>query len=354
MLLITELLRKLETVYQKVSLLPRIKCGINSSRPAPAKAGESRPSCNYWIPACAGMTERGRKSLLIRPITYIYLSLFLLSLLLISCGSGNINKEVILATTTSVRDTGLLDVLTDIFKKETGYKIKAIAVGSGEAMAMGKRGDVDVLVVHSPQDEEAFMKDGFGKNRELIMTNYFKLVGPDEDPAGCFGVASAKEAIAKIADKQAIFVSRGDNSGTHKKELSIWKSANITPTGEWYIQAKNSMGMVLQITNEKRGYTLSDRGTYLAFKKKLSLKEMIGQVAPLGRHGAAAPEMTGQDPALLNQYSVIVLNPDKFPKINLAGAEAWAKFLLEPATQKIIGEYGKDKYGQALFYPVVK
>jgi len=222
-----------------------------------------------------------------KSITYCLL-LSILLLTLISCGSNADNKEIILATTTSVQDTGLLDVLTDIFKKDTGYKIKAIAVGSGEAMAMGRRGDADVMLVHSPKDEEAFMKDGFGKSRELIMTNYFNLVGPDEDPAGCAESTSAKEAVAKIADKQAIFVSRGDNSGTHKKEMSIWKSANITPTGEWYIQAKNGMGIVLQITNEKRGYTLTDRGTYLAFKKKLSLKEM-----------------TGQDPALLNEYSPI-------------------------------------------------
>ncbi|HLD35339.1 MAG TPA: substrate-binding domain-containing protein [Planctomycetota bacterium] len=257
------------------------------------------------------------------------------------------NPDVILATTTSVQDTGLLDILTDMFKKQTGYNIKAIAVGSGEAMAMGKRGDADVLLVHSPKDEESFMKDGFGKSRELIMTNYFNLVGPDEDPAGCAGSASAKEAFAKIADKQAVFVSRADNSGTHKKELSIWKSANITPTWESYIKANNGMGIVLQIANDKRGYTLTDRGTYLAFSAK-------GGSASGGKSKLSLKEMTGQDQALLNQYSVIVLNPTKFPKINLSGAEAWAKFLLEPSTQKIIGEYGKDKYGEALFYPVVK
>jgi len=247
------------------------------------------------------------------------------------------NQDVILATTTSVQDTGLLDVLTDIFKKATGYKIKAIAVGSGEAMAMGKRGDADVLLVHSPKDEEAFMAEGFGKSRELLITNYFSLVGPEEDPSGCAGSTTAKEAFVKIANKQAIFVSRGDNSGTHKKELSIWKSANITPTGEWYIQAKAGQAILLQVTNEKRGYALTDRATYLAFKSKLALKELLGK-----------------DESLLNKYSVIVLNPDKFPKANLVGAEAWAKFLLEPATLKIIGEYGKDKYGEALFYPVSK
>ncbi|MEK7310069.1 MAG: substrate-binding domain-containing protein [Planctomycetota bacterium] len=269
-----------------------------------------------------------------KSITYC---LLLSILFLISCESGAVNKDVILATTTSVQDTGLLDVLTDIFKKQTGYKIKAIAVGSGEAMAMGKRGDADVMVVHSPKDEEAFMAEGFGKSRELVMTNYFCLVGPDEDPAGCIGSTTAKEAFTKIANKQTIFVSRADNSGTHKKELSLWKSVNITPTWESYIKANNGMGIVLQIANEKRGYTLTDRGTYLAFKQKLSLKEM-----------------TGQDPALLNQYSVIVLNPAKFPKVNLAGAEAWAKFLLEPGTLKIIGEYGKDKYGEPLFYCIGK
>jgi len=267
-----------------------------------------------------------------KSITYCLLLSILLPAL-ISCGSNSDNKEIILATTTSVQDTGLLDVLTDMFKKSTGYKIKAIAVGSGEAMAMGKRGDADVMVVHSPKDEEAFMKDGFGKSRELIMTNYFSLVGPEEDPAGCAGLNSAKEAFIKITDKKAVFVSRADNSGTHKKELSIWKSVNITPTWESYIKANNGMGVVLQIANEKRGYTLTDRGTYLAFRQKLALKEMLGQ-----------------DPMLLNQYSVIVLNQAKFPKINLSGAEAWAKFLFEPGTQKIIGEYGKDKYGEPLFY----
>ncbi|MFH0887883.1 MAG: substrate-binding domain-containing protein [Planctomycetota bacterium] len=267
-----------------------------------------------------------------------------------------ITKDVILATTTSVQDSGLLDVLVERFNrmqfsscypvpkadppladKDSGFKIKAIAVGSGEAMAMGKRGDADALLVHSPKDEESFMKEGFGKSHKILMTNYFSLVGPEEDPAGCFGSASAKEAFAKIADTKSIFVSRSDNSGTHKKELSLWKSANITPTGEWYIEAKTGMAIALQVTNEKRGYTLTDRATYLAFKQKLSLKEMLGK-----------------DELLLNRYSVIVLNPEKFPKINLAGAEAWANFLLSPDTLKIIGEYGKDKYGESLFYLISK
>jgi tungstate transport system substrate-binding protein len=256
----------------------------------------------------------------------------------IACPATVNNRgDIILATTTSVQDSGLLDALIPAFNKESGFNIKPIAVGSGEAMAMGKRGDADVLFVHSPKAEEEFMQGGFGKSRKLLMTNYFVIVGPDEDPAGCLGSANVTEILTKIADKKANFVSRGDKSGTHTKELSLWKSANITPKafGEWYIEAKTGMGMVLQVANEKRGYTLTDRATYLSFKSKLQLKEMIGK-----------------DEALINKYSVIVLNPEKFPKINLAGAEAWAKFLFEEETKKTIGEYGKDKYGESLFYPV--
>jgi len=250
---------------------------------------------------------------------------------------AQVNKNILLATTTSVQDSGLLDVLIPKFNKETGFNIKPIAVGSGEAMAMGKRGDADVLFVHSPKAEETFMEEGFGKSRKLLMTNYFVIVGPDEDPAGCFGSANTSEILTKIADKKANFISRADKSGTHTKELSLWKNANITPTNEWYIEAKTGMGMVLQIANEKRGYTLTDRATYLSFKSKLQLKEM-----------------TGKDEALINKYSVIVVSPEKFPKANLAGAEAWAKFLFEPETIKTIEEYGKDKYGESLFYPAVK
>ena len=258
-------------------------------------------------------------------------------LLLVACGSNPANNEIILATTTSVQDTGLLDVLTDMFKKTTGYKIKAIAVGSGEAMAMGKRGDADVMVVHSPKDEEAFINDGFGRNRITFMYNYFVIVGPADDPAGCSNTASAAEAFSRIAATSAPFISRGDNSGTHKKEMFLWNETGIKPKGKWYIQAGVGMGQTLLITSEKNAYTLSDRGTYLAFKDTIALKVVKDGV-----------------PDLKNNYSVIVLNPDKFPKVNLAGAEAWAKFLLEPGTLKIIGEYGKDKYGEPLFYCIGK
>jgi tungstate transport system substrate-binding protein len=284
------------------------------------------------------MTEGAfRKSLLIKPVIYIYLSLALLFLSLISCRSNTDTNEIILATTTSVQDTGLLDVLTDIFNKSTGYKIKAIAVGSGEAMAMGRRGDADVLLVHSPKDEETFMAEGFGNSRVTFMYNYFAIVGPADDPAGCSKTASAAEAFSRIAATSSPFISRGDNSGTHKKEMSLWNETGINPKGKWYIQAGVGMGQTLLIASEKKAYTLSDRGTYLAFKDAVALKIVKDGV-----------------PDLKNNYSVIVLNHDRFPKVNLKGARAFADFLTSPETLKLIAEYGQDKYGEALFYPVVK
>lgn len=251
-----------------------------------------------------------------------------------SCRPEAVQKEIILATTTSVEDSGLLEILVEKFNKQSGFKIKPIAMGSGEALALGKRGEADVLLVHSPKDEEAFMKAGYGKSRHLIMTNTYVIVGPSEDPAGCAGTKSACEALAKIARTKSIFVSRADQSGTHQKELSLWNKATLTPTGEWYIQAQTGMGAVLQITTEKKGYTLTDKGTYLSFKPRIALQIMVAG-----------------DKDLINYYSVIVLNPEKFPRINLTGAEAWAKFLLSADTQRIIAEFGKDQYGEPLFYP---
>lgn len=271
------------------------------------------------------------KWILLPPLIFVLIPIVLFT----GCSASGNNQNIILVTTTSVQDTGLLDVLVDIFKKGTGYNIKTIAVGSGEAIAMGKRGDADVLLVHSPNDEEMFMKEGFGKSRYLLMTNYFVLVGPPDDPAGCSGVKSVAEAFDKIADSQSVFVSRADNSGTHKMELSIWSKINIKPDGKWYLQAQTGMGAVLQMADEKKGYTLADKGTYLAFRNKVELKEM-----------------SGKDEMLLNTYSVITLNPERFPKANLKGAEDFAAFLTSTNIQKIISEFGKDKYREPLFYPI--
>jgi tungstate transport system substrate-binding protein len=244
-------------------------------------------------------------------------------------------RNIILATTTSTQDTGLLDVLIPTFEKRAGYKVKPIAVGTGEALKLGARGDADVLLVHAPQSEQEFMATGAGVDRTLVMHNDFVLVGPPSDPAGIRGMRSAARALGKIAKEEAAFVSRGDDSGTHKKELSLWEQTGTTkPRGSWYLETGTGMGQTLQVASEKRGYTLTDRGTYLARRDKLDLEVLVEG-----------------DKSLLNVYHAIAVNPKKFPKVNAAGARAWIDFLVSPDTQKLIGEFGRDRFGQPLFVP---
>jgi len=242
-------------------------------------------------------------------------------------------KEVILATTTSTQDTGLLDVLVPEFEKKTGYKVKVIAVGSGAAMEMGKRGEADVLLVHAPQAEKELIDSGVGINYRLVMHNDFIVVGPPDDPAGIKG-SNVLEAFKKIADKKMTFVSRGDESGTHKKEKELWSLAGIKPEGSWYQQSGTGMGQTLNITNEKQGYTLSDRGTYLAHKRNINLVVLVEK-----------------DKNLLNIYHVMQVNPEKFSKVNSEGGKAFVEFMVSPEAQSIISEYGRDKYGEPLFTP---
>jgi tungstate transport system substrate-binding protein len=244
-------------------------------------------------------------------------------------------KDIIFATTTSTQDTGLLDVLVPLFEKKTGYRVKTIAVGSGQAMAMGERGEADVLLVHSPDAEEKFMKQGFGLNRRIVMHNDFVVIGPVEDPAGIKGLASAAEAFKKIASAKSLFMSRGDNSGTHVKELKLWKLAGVKPEKEkWYQQTGLGMGQTLAVANEKRGYALCDRATFMALKKNIDLAVLVEG-----------------DASLLNIYHVIEINVKKFPKINAAGGRAFADFWVAPETQKMIKEFGLDKFGAQLFFP---
>jgi len=244
-------------------------------------------------------------------------------------------KNVILATTTSTQDTGLLDVLNPIFEKKTGYFVKTIAVGSGQAMAMGQKGEADVMLVHSPDAENKFIVGGYGINRRLVMHNDFIIVGPPIDPAGIKGVKSAAEAFKKIASAQSIFMSRGDNSGTNAKEKAIWKSAGINPEGQkWYQQTGLGMGQTLSVAAEKKAYTLADRGTYLALQKNLGLDILVEG-----------------DAILLNIYHVMEVNPAKWPKVNAAGAKAFADFMVSKQVQKIIKTFGMDKYGSPLFFP---
>jgi len=246
------------------------------------------------------------------------------------------NPDLILATTTSTQDSGLLDVLIPLFEKETGYKVKTVAVGSGAAMTMGQQGNADVLLVHSPAAEKQFMTDGWGKERALVMHNDFIVVGPKADPAKVKGL-SAVEAFKAIAAAKATFIARADKSGTSTKELGLWKSAAIDPATTkpaWYLETGQGMGASLTIASEKGGYTLTDRATYLANKANLQLDILVEK-----------------DNSLLNVYHVITVDPAKWPKVNYDGAMAFYKFMTEASTQDVIGKFGLDKYGQQLFIP---
>jgi tungstate transport system substrate-binding protein len=244
-------------------------------------------------------------------------------------------KTIILATTTSTQDTGLLDVLLPLFEKKTGYFVKTIAVGSGQAMAMGQKGEADVLLVHSPSAEKKFMVDSYGVNRKLVMHNDFIVIGPAEDPAKIRGLRSSQEAFKRIASAKALFLSRGDNSGTNSKEKEIWKAAGINPEAEkWYQQTGLGMGQTLNVAAEKKGYTLADRGTYLAMKKNLNLDILVEG-----------------DAILLNIYHVIEVNPAKWAKVNVAGAKAFSDFMVSRETQDMIKTFGVEKFGSPLFFP---
>ncbi|HTJ61307.1 MAG TPA: substrate-binding domain-containing protein [Candidatus Saccharimonadales bacterium] len=241
--------------------------------------------------------------------------------------------DLLLATTTSTQDSGLLDVLIPDFEKKTGYKVKTSAVGTGAALAIGARGDADVVLVHAPSLETDFMKQGNGDRRLFVMHNDFILVGPPADPAKIKG-KPVLDALKALAAAQATFISRGDNSGTDVLEKSLWKQAGITPAKPWYVEAATGMGQTLQIASEKNAYTITDRATYLSQKSHLQL-DIINS----------------GDPPLLNYYHVITVSPTKFPKVNFAGANAFADYLVHPDTQKIIAAFGVDKFGQQLFFP---
>lgn len=244
------------------------------------------------------------------------------------------NPIIILATTTSTQDSGLLDVLVPIFQEQTGYTVQTIAVGTGEALKMGEEGNADILLVHAPASEVTFMDGGHGKDRLLVMHNDFIIAGPADDPA-LIKELGPQEAFEAIYNAGASFVSRGDDSGTHKKELDFWKKAELEPTGQpWYLETGQGMGASLTVASEKGAYILTDRATYLANKDNLDLEILLED-----------------NKALLNVYHVITVNPDKSSRINYAGALAFTKFLTDPVTQEVIGQFGVDKYGQPLFYP---
>ena len=246
------------------------------------------------------------------------------------------NPNIILATTTSTQDSGLLDVLVPMFEEQTGYVVQTVAVGTGEALKMGEEGNADVLLVHAPSSEVALMDAGFGKDRMLVMHNDYIIVGPAADPAAIKGLGP-KDAFLAIYNAGANFVSRGDDSGTHKKEVSFWKKAEKDPAAEkpeWFIETGQGMGASLTVASEKGAYILTDRATYLANKDNLELDILL----------------EGNN-AFLNVYHVITVNPEKWPAVNYDGAMAFAKFITDPATQAVIAEFGVEKFGQPLFIP---
>jgi len=274
----------------------------------------------------------------------IFLLVLLMSVLVVGCAGQPAEPQVLrLATTTSTDNSGLLAAILPDFEEKYNAQVDVIAVGTGQAIALGESGDVDVILVHSRSREDAFVDAGHGTERFDVMYNDFILVGPVDDPAGVNGMSLAKDALTAIADAGAIFASRGDDSGTHSKELSLWKSAGIEPdpNSEWYKSLGQGMGDTLTFANEAGAYTLTDRGTFLSMMDSLtSLQVMVG--------GSSIDE--NQDPALFNPYGVIPVNPDK-GNINLALAEDFVEWLTSVATQQMISEFGVDDFGQPLFYP---
>jgi len=265
-------------------------------------------------------------------------SLFLLSLIAVAAGgcpaSTKKSETLTLATTTSTRDSGLLDVLTPMFQRQTGTEVKVVAVGSGQALALGRRGDADVLLTHAPQAEEQFVEEGHGVKRRPVMYNDFVIVGPKADPAKIKELASAVEAFREITGAEAPFASRGDDSGTHQQEMQIWKNARIEPKGTWYLRAGSGMAATLRLASEKSAYALTDRGTFLSQRRQLDLIILVEG-----------------DRLLRNNYAVIVVNPRKHAHVKHQAAEQFAEFLLSRAAQDAIAQFGRAEYGEQLFFP---
>jgi len=262
----------------------------------------------------------------------------LASLLLLGTPLRGLAAEALtLATTTSVQDSGLLGVLLPPFEKQNEVTVKVLAVGSGQALELGRRGDADVLLVHSPDEEAIFVKKGHGLARRPFMYNDFLIVGPNSDPAHIRGLPSAASALGAIAKAQASFASRGDESGTHAREKQLWRRAEVQPAGDWYLSCGAGMAATLRVADEKLAYALADRSTWLAWKSKLALQPMVEG-----------------DPVLLNTYSVIVASPSVRPAAKSRLAQRFADYVFSDEARAIISRYGKDKYGRPLFHLLPK
>jgi tungstate transport system substrate-binding protein len=268
-------------------------------------------------------------------VLFVLILGFTVSLLWGSTSPGMAQERLKVSSTTSTDNTGLFQALNPPFEKKFGCRVDVIAVGTGKALKIGEMGDSDVVFVHSRPAEDTFVAAGHGVNRRDVMYNDFIIIGPAKDPAGIRGTKDAKKTLAAIAKAGSLFISRGDDSGTHKKEKSLWKKAGIAPKGRWYSEAGQGMGAVIQIANEKLAYTLADRGTYLAYKNKVALEILCEG-----------------DPDLFNPYGIMAVNPAKHPQVNYVLAMAYIGWVTCPEGQKIIREFGKEKFGQPLFIPV--
>ena len=245
------------------------------------------------------------------------------------------SRAIILSTTTSTQDSGLLDVLVPMFERQTGYTVKTVSVGTGQALALAARGEADVALVHAPPLERKYLAEGRMSSRRLVMYNDFVIAGPEADPAKIRHEKTAVAALRKIAAAGARFVSRGDKSGTHLLEQDLWKRAEVSPGAPWYIESGQGMGATLGIANDRGAYVLTDRATLLAFGRRVAL-----------------PVLVEGDRPLLNIYSVMEINPANGPRVNVAGGKAFADFMVAPETQAVIKTFGVDKYGQPLFVPI--
>jgi tungstate transport system substrate-binding protein len=269
------------------------------------------------------------------PMMTARVALLLLVLSWMPVGAQTPGSTVVLSTTTSTQDSGLLDVLVPLFERQSGLTLKPVSVGTGQALALAARGEADVVLVHAPALEKKYVAEGKLLNRGLVMYNDFIVVGPEGDPAKIRGEPRAAAALAKIAAAGARFVSRGDKSGTHLLEQTLWKEAGVTPAAPWYIESGQGMGATLGIADDRRAYTLTDRATYLALSRRLALTTLVEG-----------------DRALFNVYSVMEVNPGNGPRINTAGGKAFADFMVAPATQALIRAFGVEKFGRPLFVPI--
>ena len=264
----------------------------------------------------------------------VLLALATVALLGAACGG---DEDFLLATTTSLNDSGLLDDLVPMFEAETGVNVKVIAVGTGAALRMAELGNADALLVHAPEAERALVASGDIVNRRLVAYNDFLIVGPPQDPAGLAGERSVVAALRRLrAAAEAgdtLFLSRGDDSGTHKRELALWAAAGLTPDGDWYLESGQGMGASLQVADQREAYVLSDRATFLSLSANLDLVSVVER-----------------DPLLINLYSVMQVNPEK-GEINAKPAAQWAAFLIRSAVQERIGAFRREEFGRSLFVP---